>query len=267
MTQKCFLSLLASLSLLIAGCVGDYERFYYSMPGASPWKIAALRANPPPATPIVEHAPSDAKALLLLAYLKRGYAPIGYSRFSRGDNSVSSWDQNSAVRQGRKMGADLVLIVNPKYIGSVTYQIPRIEPSMGSATIWGSNGGFADITTNDYKMTYESVTQERFEHGAIYFVKRHSVFGVICGELNDAERQKIQSNKGVVVRVVIDNTPAFNADILVGDIITAINGKAVTNAKDIKIFIHEHAGEIITVSIVRQGQHIEKTVQLNRLDE
>ena len=83
-------------------------------------------------------------------------------------------------------------------------------------------------------------------------------------DLSDAERQEFQSNKGAAVRLVVDGAPAFDADILVGDVITAIDGRSVSSANALNDLLRERPGKLIAVSIVRRGQHIEKSVQLNQ---
>jgi S1-C subfamily serine protease len=80
--------------------------------------------------------------------------------------------------------------------------------------------------------------------------------------LNDAERQELQSNKGAVVRVVVDGTPAFNADLLVGDVIVAIDGVAVSSVQSLSESLDVRRGRLVTFSVVRRGQRIQKAVQL-----
>jgi hypothetical protein len=83
-------------------------------------------------------------------------------------------------------------------------------------------------------------------------------------DLNDAERQELQTNRGAAVRVVVDGTPAFYADLLVGDVITTIDGVTVTGAKGFNELLRERRGKLISLALIRRGQHIEKSVQLNR---
>ena len=271
MTKKHLLSLLAILlSLLLTGCVSGYKQFYQPAQGATPEAITARRAAPPPATPIVERSqPGDAQSILD-AYAKRGYVMIGHSAF----NSGRPESEDSAVRQGQEVGADLVLLLNPRYTGSVTSAIPITTPttttsySSGSATAYGPGGtvnAYGTGTTTTYGSTtnYVPFTVHRSDYGAVFFVKQRFGLGVFTRDLSDAERQEFQSNKGAAVRLVVDGTPAFDADILIGDVITAVDGKSVSSAKALNDLLREHTGKLIAVSIVRRGQHIEKSVQLN----
>lgn len=78
--------------------------------------MAARRAAPPPPIPAVERAQPGNSQEIQDAYWKRGYAVIGNSMF----NSGRPVSEDSAVRQAQDVGADLVLILNPKYTGTVT---------------------------------------------------------------------------------------------------------------------------------------------------
>jgi S1-C subfamily serine protease len=81
--------------------------------------------------------------------------------------------------------------------------------------------------------------------------------------LNDSERKLLQTNKGVVITSVIDDSPAFNADALIGDIITGINGQPVNSSQEFSsVVLPAYAGQNVTLSIQRGQRHLEKSVQL-----
>jgi len=82
-------------------------------------------------------------------------------------------------------------------------------------------------------------------------------------DLKDSERQELQSNKGVAVRLVAEGTPAFDADILIDDVITAIDGVSVSSPKAFSDVLRDRRGKQVSLSIVRRGQRLEKAVQLN----
>lgn len=258
------------LSLLIAGCASGYQQFYQPRQGATPEAIAATRAAPPPPTPIIERSQPSNPQSVLDAYEKRGYVMIGHSAF----NSGMSVPEDSAISLGQEVGADLVLILNPSYSNSVTSAIPITTPTTttshtsGSATAYGPGGtitayGSGTTTTHGSTTNYVPYTAHRFDYGAVFFVKQRFILGAFTRVLNDAERQELQSNKGAVVRLIVDGTPAFDADILVGDVITAIDGQIVSSPKALGDLLGARAGKLIALSIVRRGQHIKKSVQLN----
>ena len=89
-----------------------------------------------------------------------------------------------------------------------------------------------------------------------------TVLGAGYRNLNASERRVLQTNKGVVVTRIIDDSPAFNADILTGDIITGINGQPVSSRQEFSSVIDANAGHTITLTIIRGLEHLEKSVQL-----
>jgi hypothetical protein len=221
--------------------------------------------------PAVERSQPCDSQTILSAYLKRGYAMVGYSSFW----SSTTQTEEAAIQQGKEVGADLVLILNPKYAGSSTSHIPITTPnvarsySTGSATAYGSSGGsvsaYGSGTTTTYSTTtnYIPVTIDRFDYGAVFFVKPRFILGVAPRDLNDSERQRLQSNKGVAVNIVVDDTPAFHSDILVGDIITGIDGIEVSNSKYLESLLEERSKNTVSLSIIRDGKQIKKSIQLD----
>ena len=124
---------------------------------------------------------------------------------------------------------------------------------------------YASDPTTKYgtSRSYVPITVDQLDYGAIYFVKQRFSLGVFSRDLNDAERQELQTNKGAVLRLVVDATPAFNADLLVGDVVTAIDGVAISSAQAFNELLRERQGTLVSLSIVRRGQRVEKAVQLN----
>jgi membrane-associated protease RseP (regulator of RpoE activity) len=140
--------------------------------------------------------------------------------------------------------------------------------STGSATAYGAGGSvtaYSSGTTTTYgsQTTYVPITVHRSDYGALFFIKRRFTLGAFTRDLNDSERQEHQTNKGVVVRLVADNTPAFDADILVGDVVTAIDGVSVQNSDSFRDLQREKRGKQALISILRRGQRLEKIVHLN----
>lgn len=137
-------SALVASSAIVAGCASPYSRFYQPSEGATAESIATSRAAPAPAQPVVERVdraepgagpaalsrrdylgkpppvqPVDEQAsqaeleAVLADYSRRGYLAIGQSAFD--------WSQavpeSAAIAQGKRVGADLVLIFSPVATG------------------------------------------------------------------------------------------------------------------------------------------------------
>lgn len=257
-------------ALLLSACASGYKEFYKPAAGATPEAITALRVAPPPAVPIVERGALGDAQSLIDSYAKRGYVLIGHSWFNSGRDE----SEDSAVKQGQSVGADLVYVINPKYTGSVTTSMPLTTPttsttvSSGTATAYGSGRsvtayGNGTSTTYGSTTTYIPVTVHRSDYGAVYFVKQRFGLGAYFRDLTDSERQQLQSNRGAVVRLIVDNTPAFNSDILVGDVLTELDGLPITNAEGTGELLRQRRGKQVTLSLIRNSQRIQKRVQLN----
>ena len=255
----------------LSGCASGYKQFYKPAQGLTPERISEIRIAPPTGSPMVERAQPADPQVVLDAYAKRGFIMIGSSSF----NSGQTESEDSAIEQGQSVGADLVLILNPRYTRSVTSSIPITIPntttsySTGTATAYGPGGtvnvyGSGTTTTYGSSTTYVPMTVHRSDYGAVFFVKQRFGFGAFFRDLTDSERQELQTNKGAVIRLIVDGTPAFNADILVGDIVTAIDGSPVSNRQALLGMLVERRGRLVSLSILRHGQQIEKTVQLGQ---
>jgi hypothetical protein len=230
-------------AILLSSCVSGYSEFYK---GATPEQVATFKQaawgkNLPVKEPFVVRIAKAEKGWDI-PYLKKGYSQIGYSAF----NSGRKEPEENAIEQGRKLGADLIVIADSHYTGSIT----------GGGTVVDTRSGPTSVAT---VIPY---TVHRQDYGAAYFVKTPVVFGVFLRDLNDEERQAIQSNKGAFVIVVIDDSPAYQADILPGDIIFEINEQAIGNAESAKAEYNKYLGQTITVLLYRQGKPVKKTVQL-----
>jgi hypothetical protein len=258
------------LALSLVGCASGYKQFYRASASPTQEELVSFRVAPPPAVPIVERAQPGNAQMILDAYAKRGYVMIGNSMFNTGRAESDA----AAVGQAQAVGADLVLILNPKYTGSVTTSIPITTPttstsySSGSATAYGAGGpvtayGTGTTTTYGSTTTYIPMTINRSDYGAVYFVKMKFNLGIFPRDLNDSERQEMQTNKGAVVRLVVDGTPAFDADVLVGDAVVALDGLPVPGGAALNSMLKERRGKLIALTLVRHGQRIEKIIQLN----
>jgi len=124
--------------------------------------------------------------------------------------------------------------------------------------------GSATTTTYGSQTTYIPITINRYDYGAIYFVKRKFVLGVNWRELNDAERQEVQTNKGFYVTSLVSGSPAFEADVLPGDIVLEIDGQTASSLDGYLSMIDAHKGETINLTIFRNGKKMEKSVGLAR---
>lgn len=258
--------MIVAVVLILAGCVNSYSKFYSALPGAAPDVIAKIRASSPPSTPIVEHSPSVPSPD---QYVARGYAAIGYSSFSSGTTE----SEDDAIAQAKKVGADLLVIVNPSYAGSVTSQVPITTPTTttsyttGSATAYGSGGyatayGNSRTTTYGTSTTYVPMTVNRYNYGAVYYIKRTYIFGANFRDLTNDERKNLLSNSGVFITSIVNDSPAFRNDVLAGDILVKIDGQRLYGKEEFSEALANKHGKMTSFTIFRNGEFIEKNIKL-----
>ena len=72
-----------------------------------------------------------------------------------------------------------------------------------------------------------------------------------------------KSAQGVTVQSVTEGSPAEEAGIEKGDVITAVNGEKITSSSGLTSWITKSkAGDVLTLSIIRDGENIELKVTL-----
>jgi Trypsin-like serine proteases, typically periplasmic, contain C-terminal PDZ domain len=202
---------------------------------------------------------------MLTAYESNGYFPIGYSDFTSGRRQFG----DGAISQGKRVGADLVVEIDPQYAGQTSTVLPITTPNnstsytTGSATAYGPYGSttaYGTATTRTYgtQTNYVPITIQRVEYGAFYFVKVKTGWGVMASMLTDEQRQELQSNHGVNIAVVVRGTAAYESDILPGDILLTMAGEQVSMPADLHSIEKQHLGQTVAVSLYRRGQVITK---------
>lgn len=264
--MRAFVIMLACVA--IAGCATGYSQFYQPLPSAD--QTLARRVAPAPEQPIVERTSGDWRDITD-RYARLGYVPLGSSSFNSGQDK----DDEDAVEQGQEIGADLVVIIQPRHTDTRTTSIPITTPTTttshttGTATVYGNGGsatahGNATTTTYGSRTTYIPMTVSRYDFGAIYFVKVKIQFGAYFRDLSDAERGSLQTNKGAAITLIVDGSPAYNCDVLVGDIVLTVNGERVSGAQGMMDLIQLHAGQSADLMLVRNGKEISKTVLIGQ---
>lgn len=263
-------ALIATVVLSLTGCASGYKQFYKEL--AKPEDVAAMRASSPPAQPEVQHSRPLPPEVIEPSFTRMGYGAIGVSSF----NGAAGQSERGAIEVGKKIGADIVLILDPQYTGTNTGVVPITTPttsttySTGSATAYGPGGpvtayGSGRSTTYGTQTNFIPYSVDRMDYTAVYFVKQKFRIGLNTRDLTDSERKSNGSNVGAAVRVVVDGTPAFRADIFADDVIMEINGTPVYGAKGFTDAAQAiPAGhQIVELKISRNGELLSKTLAVD----
>ena len=188
--------------------------------------------------------------------------PLGELTFSLTSGAVSALDRevtlsssvtmeliqtDCAINSGNSGGAlfnlygEVIGITNAKYSGS----------SSSGASI--DNIGFA-IPIN----TVRSIVDSIIEKG--YVAKPY--IGVMVSDVSD-EATNYGTPAGAAVVSVTEGGPAEKAGLQANDIITAVDGEAISGKSDLSSVISDHeAGDTLTLSVYRQGQTLSVTVTI-----
>lgn len=269
-------SLLVIYIIVLTGCAQNgYRKFYqpYFNPQTPPPAIAGdLKYLSPDDTPQI-YSSNDLGRDVLIARSKY-WLPIGYSSFN---GAMGTQDQ--IVSEAKALGAAMVL-VNSSFTENRTITTPLFIPNnqttyyngTTNGQIYANNGNSANYnsSTTGSATTYGTTVipltsvQARYDQTAVYFVHftKKLKFGIAPAPLTAELRSKYERNTGALVELVYENTPAFNANILPGDIITELDGKSVEGPAEFnKVFSEVHpTNGLLPVKILRNG--IEKTINV-----
>ncbi len=257
---------------LLAGCVmNPYKRNYTTQLSAKVPHGEVEGFLPSSLTPKLLSSTSIAKDAVKL--LEQGYFPIGRSVFRE-----QLIDGSAALEEAKEVGADLVL-VKQEHAGTGTYSVPvgdwtpdRSITTTEAVRTENADGTGAQISqrqsttviAGEYETHYELQTVEYYDHTAVYWRKvQPPRFGVYVSEMEDADRQAIQSNKGVVVRAVINGSPAFLGDLFRDDILRSFGSDEILGVDDFLAKVAASAGKEVELRLWRNGQDLTKTVKLN----
>ena len=87
--------------------------------------------------------------------------------------------------------------------------------------------------------------------------------GIAGREINEATAEQNDLPTGVLVVEVQDNTPAYLASMMVGDVITEFDGQKVASVQDInRIKNTKNKGDVVTVKVYREGEYLDLKLTL-----
>ena len=105
---------------------------------------------------------------------------------------------------------------------------------------------------------------DRYDYFASYWVKvAPGHFGAYVENLTSEQRAAVQRNRGASILAAVRNSPAFEADVLTGDIILSVDGEDVRDAQDFISRVSALAGHEVVVEYWRNSAIDARIVRLN----
>jgi PDZ domain len=250
----------AMFVVVIAGCATPnpyathFTRAVRGAPVAAEQVFAA-----PDAPPQVYHTEDLAKDAYALR--ENGFGVIGEARFN-----ASRLDDGLAVEQAHVIGATIVLI-RSRYSHTVTGSIPytTYAPPIVVRDRHSASDVYVTVP-GQYQTNYVPYAETRNDYVALFWGRlKPGPLGIFYSDLDLDVRQQLERNTGAQVDVVVKGSPAFRANLLPGDVIVAFAGEPVESADALTRALAQHAGQDVTIDVLRKGQARRIALTLNPL--
>lgn len=176
--------------------------------------------------------------------LVKGFDMLGYSSFD-----AKEVKPEQALEQAKQLKADLVLVYTKETAG--TPASVKIQ-QMREQAMKAKSAKNTDAPPLDDSPVYN--------YYASYWVKiAPPVIGVhVKGTSKDAKVD------GLIVLAVVEGSPAFNASLKEGDMLTRIGDVALTNTQSLSQVVKSYEGKTVDVEYVREGKPIKTVMTLNK---
>ena len=259
------------LSMILGGCAfSGYKNFYkqvVSKEQLNKYKknpdFIFLKDNQEPKLYISQNLQKDD-----LILFSKGYRILGYSSF----NGVME-QESEIMAQAKRIGAVLV-IYKSKYTDTQTkiktktnsgaLGLPKTYYHAGHIYDNGGSVKYADTNSTETTVASYLNTQRRYDQNAWFYIFDKGIKKLQCGfSLADISREtRIKINtSGVKITDIIENSPIYNSNLLVNDIIIKKNGTKIKNYKHILQLLSDfNTSKKCIFTILRNGK--EKKIEI-----
>jgi S1-C subfamily serine protease len=115
--------------------------------------------------------------------------------------------------------------------------------------------------------TVERVVESVLQHGHVTRGYVGIAVQPVAFPASARESLKLENNRGLLVITVAEGSPAEQAGLMIGDIIVAVNGDAVSSPNDLqKVLDPERVGSSATVRLVRAGKAHDSKITIGQRD-
>lgn len=253
------------LLLLLQGCATPFSKFYYGKLGDDDFFKSSFLVLPTGEPQVYRGGNQEQDSLRMN---ENNYTLVGYSSFNAGNV-----DEKGAIDQAKKVHAAIVMLYS-KYTGTQSGYAPLTLPNTTTSStsingnVYASGGyasysGIVNTTTQGTKTTYIPYSVDKSDYLATYWIKsKPPRFGAKFGDITPEIKKQLSSNKGVLITAVIKGSPAFEANILNGDVLRQIGDISVFDEDSTLKAITMYEGRKVDLVIIREGKELQKSVKL-----
>ncbi|WP_144162831.1 PDZ domain-containing protein [Paraburkholderia sp. BCC1885] len=251
--------LCAFVPAILAGCANPYAQYYNDRTGGIDITKATgvIVSDTPPVIIRGSDPETDYQTMF-----GDGFRLLGYSSFNGKEG------REYQVKQQAEAVKAVRVLLYEKYSGAEQTAVPLTLPNTASATtnFYGSGGyGTATTTMTGSTTTMVPISVRRYDQMATFWIraKPNPVLGIDIRDLTPQQRAILQTNKGVTVNAVQKDTPAYDADLLKGDILKSVGSIEVTDGRELQQLLQKFAGQKVKVEFIRDGKLVSKDIKLN----
>lgn len=212
-------------------------------------EIAGAAFLPPPEVPQIYLGTGDMTTDMQTLF-ENEYALLGGSSVR---NAPSS---EQVLEQGREIGAALVVVYG-HFMPPAGTTLDVLPLARRAASQQAAGGGNA--------MRFVTGTLGPEDQLATYWGKtRPAILGIVSRPLDAPERARLHRQDGILVETVMSGSPAAAAGLVPGDVVVAIDGRALADPRAVPEIVSALAGQRVDIDLIRNGSPLSVTVQLNR---
>lgn len=261
MTKPFSNALALCVALALGACASPYQKFYHANTTSDLAAVTMPYSGEPTLGMGTNNPRQDVRNMF-----QQGYVVVGWSSFVGPAQA-----KTGAIAQAKAVGAERVLLYS-KYRNTITSALPVTLPtattsySSGTVNAYGSGGygvgNYSGMTTTyGTETTYIPYSVDKYDQMAVYFAPRkREGLGILSHNLTDAERQAIGSNVGMEIVAVRTGSPAFQADIIPGDLLLSLDGMPVYDTATMQHAVTAIRGREVAVVLFRGRTKITKSI-------
>ncbi len=269
MLKNTSITLLTLLTLIFSCCSNPYKAYFISMQEQNPLFSYRFPIEPVLKSDEIKIYAVDDISTTEEALLENGYIPLGAAKF----NSPQI-DERRAINAAREIGASIV-IIKSQYSRTKTETVPYSvrQPDQTTTirnTRYKSDGKAIvkeqKITVEgEYQTQYIQQSTDYYDYQSVFWAKlKPPKIGIFVADLTNEQKQALQTNRGVEVKIVIKDTPAYTADILRGDILMKFNDERINDKKHFFQLVSKYKGQEITLNGLRDGAPFSIKLTINQ---